>query len=118
MTDKIYISGLAVPCIIGIYPREQDAEQFIRIDLEITGDFGLACKSDNIVDTIDYERLEQQMIRVCRGRPHNLIEHLAQEIADVILQDKRILAVKVNIKKPESLKHSDFAAVEIIREQS
>lgn len=117
MTDKIYISNLRVPCFIGVYPHEKSLEQELCIDLEIDSDLSAACKSDNIEDAIDYEKLEQEVIGVCREHSHNLIEKLAQKIADKCLQDRRILAVKLKVKKPNALKHSEFAAVEIIRKQ-
>ncbi len=54
--DKIFLSSLAVECIVGIWEWERRVKQTVIIDIEMAADIRKAAASDHIDDTIDYKR--------------------------------------------------------------
>ncbi len=98
-TDHIELRGLVLSGICGALPEERERPQPLEIDLDVVADLAIAGASDDLGDTLDYgaitTRVEQVVVS---GRPM-LLEHLAQRIADVVLQDDRAVAVTVAVRK-------------------
>ena len=97
--DIIFIDDFRVSTLIGIYPREQVIPQTIEISLQIGTSTVDAGASDQIVDTIDYA-VVVETLRTELARQHfNLLEKLAEYIANLLLHDFGAAWVKVSIAK-------------------
>ncbi|TAL15022.1 dihydroneopterin aldolase [Patescibacteria group bacterium] len=97
--SKIYLKDLVIDAKHGVYDHEKTTEQRFKIDLTLEVDNESAFESDDVSDTIDYAYVRQTVINTVQTTSFNLIERLAQEIADQVLDDKRILAATVAIYK-------------------
>jgi len=115
--DKIIIRDLKLRAIIGTFPEERREKQDIIINLEILTDLRAAGKSDELTDTVDYKTMKQNIIAMVEASKFQLIERLAEEIANIVLQDKKVIGTRVIIDKPGALRFASSAAVEIYREQ-
>jgi dihydroneopterin aldolase len=66
--DKIFLSGLCVEAMIGIYPDERTSSRPVEIDLEIGVPGDKVFRSGSVGDTIDYaavsERIRAELARV------------------------------------------------------
>ena len=119
MSDKIILNGLEFHGHCGCTEEERKIGQPLRIDVELNVDLIQSGKSDDLNDTIDYVKV----IETVRGlveNDYNLIEALAQEIADAILNDhSRVGSVKVVVRKPVALSIAkcNDVAVSIVRER-
>ena len=113
--DKIYIRDLALRCIIGIYPHERREKQDIVINLVIEADLARPGRTDRIEDTIDYKDLKKRILRRIEASAFNLIEKLAEEIAQVCLATRGVRRVTVAVDKPGALRFARSVAVEIVR---
>ena len=60
--DKIFLSSLAVECIVGIWDWERRVKQTVIIDLEMATDIRKAAASDHIDDTIDYKKVAKRLL--------------------------------------------------------
>ncbi len=114
MTDTMHIRELTVECIIGTRPEEREKKQPVVINVDMACDLRIACRSDNLADTVNYSELRHRIIALTGGG-FCLIEKLAQEVADLCLQDERVESVAVTIDKPESLEEARSAGVRIHR---
>jgi dihydroneopterin aldolase len=117
MSDVIRLTGLTVHGYHGVFPEEREKGQPFVVDLEVRTDIGPAAASDALADTIDYGALAQAVTDVVAGEPRDLIETVAEHIAEVVLRDERIESVKVTLHKPHApipLPFSDVA-IEIER---
>jgi dihydroneopterin aldolase len=117
MSDVIRLSGLTTHGYHGVFPEERETGQPFVVDLEVRTSIRQAAASDDLADTIDYGALAQAIADVVGGEPRNLIETVAENIAEVVLQDERIASVKVTLHKPNApipLTFSDVA-IEIER---
>jgi dihydroneopterin aldolase len=97
--DIIFIDDLRVSTLIGIYPREKAMPQTVEISLQIGTSVANASDTDDIGDTINYatvvERLRDEL-----GKQHfNLLEKLAEFVADLLLKEFGARWVRVSIGK-------------------
>ena len=113
----IYLRDLIVSGRHGVHPEEKATPQPFQISAELDVDTSTAQHSDDLADTIDYAQLRQQIISVVEVNSFNLIERLAQAIADELLSDKRIKSVSVEVAKPQIFK-SGVPALRITVQQS
>jgi len=113
--DKIIINNLKINTVIGTLPEERNKKQTLLINLELYLSLEKAGESDNLFDTVDYARLESEIVETAEKSKFLLLERFAREIADICLNKKLISHVKVEVAKPGALKHSDNVAVCIER---
>ena len=98
--DLITLTGLRVFGRHGVLPEERRDGQDFVVDVQLTVDVRAAATSDDLVDTVDYAALADQLAAVVAGEPVNLIETLASRLADVCLSDPRVIESRVTVRKP------------------
>lgn len=120
MSDKFILTGIEIFGYHGDLPEEKKLGQKFVVDLELNLDLSKAGKSDQLSDTVDYPQILSVVEKIVGGEPKNLIEAVAEEIAEKILRyfDK-VESLKVTLHKPFAplkIKYSD-AAVSIFRQR-
>ncbi|NLH17447.1 MAG: dihydroneopterin aldolase [Phycisphaerae bacterium] len=115
--DQIHIRDLQFRCIIGIDDIERKDKQDIVVNLTLEADLRKACESDQIVDTVDYKILKQQIVAMGEKSSFSLIETLAQRIADICLAHPQVHRVRVLVEKPAALRFARTVGVEIERDR-
>jgi dihydroneopterin aldolase len=100
VTDRIVLTGLRVFGRHGVFDFERAEGQDFVVDVELELDTRVAAASDELDDTVDYGALATGLAQVIEGEPVNLIETLAERLADVCLRDKRVSAATVTVHKP------------------
>src|SRR5437868_14973113 len=100
MTDRIELLGLRARGYHGVLEHERRDGQDFVVDVALDVDTQPAAATDDLTETVDYGVLAQSIAAVVTGDPVDLIETLAQRIADVCLRDRRVLAVDVAVHKP------------------
>ena len=113
--DKIFIRDLALRCIIGIYPEERREKQDIVINVEMHCDLRKAGRSDDLGDTVNYKAVKKSILKLVEESGFQLIESLAESIADIALADDKVQTAVVAIDKPGALRFAKSSAVEITR---
>lgn len=98
--DQIHIRQLKLNAVIGVYPRERKAPQAVIMDLTLHMDLQVAGRSDQLTDTIDYASLVARVRKAVAKSRCQLLEALAEHIADLCLREPRIAAVDVTVAKP------------------
>ncbi|MCP5268154.1 MAG: dihydroneopterin aldolase [Zoogloeaceae bacterium] len=97
--DIIFIDDLRVETLIGIYPREKAVPQTIEISLRIGSSTASAGASDDICDTIDYAVVAERLRKELQMQHFNLLEKLAEHVANILLDDFGAQWVQVSIAK-------------------
>lgn len=97
--DIIFIDDLRVSTLIGIYPRERSVPQTVEITLQIGTSTAGAGASDEIGDTIDYATVVEKLRSELERQHFNLLEKLAEYIANLLLDDFGAQWVRVSIAK-------------------
>ena len=99
MTDKIAIKDLELHFHVGVPEEERSKPQKLLITIEMTLDLGPSGATDNLAETIDYYAVSQAVKMLGQARRWKLIEALADDICQLVLNDFKPNAVRVLIKK-------------------
>jgi dihydroneopterin aldolase len=115
--DRILIRGLREQGVHGVLPEERVRPQAFEVDLELHVDLAKAGASDDLADTVDYGGVCDAVTKVVASESYQLLERLAQRIADVCRSDPRVMAVVVEVRKldPPVDAQVDHVAVRIQR---
>ncbi|MBS0023048.1 dihydroneopterin aldolase [Microbacterium paraoxydans] len=111
--DEIVLTGLRVFGRHGVYAHEREEGQEFTIDLRLRLSLEQAAGSDDVADTVHYGELAERVAAVVAGEPVNLIETLAERIAAVALDDRRVQGVTVTVHKPHAPIPLEFADVAV-----
>lgn len=109
--DRISLVGLEAEGRHGVLEVERREGQLFRVDVTLGLDTRTAAASDDLTDTVDYGALAGDVLAVVGGDPVDLIETLAQRIADVCLVDPRVQWTEVTVHKPAAPIEATFADV-------
>lgn len=94
---NIIVQDFILPAHIGIYPEEHQKMQNICVNITMAlADYRIA--HDVIEDTVSYEGVVNE-IRKLSNIHHNLVETLAEKLAEFSLQDARVKTVEVTVEK-------------------
>jgi 7,8-dihydroneopterin aldolase/epimerase/oxygenase len=118
MADRIELRGLMVRGRHGVFDHERANGQDFVIDITVWIDLADAAASDDLTDTYDYAALAQLAADVVAGPPRNLIEGVGGEIADQVMDDKRVHAVEVVVHKPQAPVPHQFGDVAVVVRRS
>jgi dihydroneopterin aldolase len=111
--DEITLTGLTVFGYHGVFDFERRQGQEFVIDLTLQLSLAEAAASDDVVDTVHYGELADRVAAIVSGEPVDLIETLAQRIADAALDDERVQTVEVTVHKPHAPIEQTFADVSV-----
>jgi len=113
--DYIVLTGLKVSCIIGIFEWERKKKQNVLIDLKIPCDARKAARRDNIKDAVDYKKIAKTTIAFVEKSDFQLVETLAEKLADLLLKTFRLTEVELSVSKPAAIRGSQNVGVKIHR---
>ena len=113
--DIIFLGGLEITTIIGIYDWERETKQTIVLDIEMACDIHKAAQSDSIEDTLDYKSVSKSSINFVEESEFFLVEKLAEEIASLILNDFNVPWVKLTLNKKGAIRGASDVGIIIER---
>ena len=99
MTDQIELRGLRALGTHGALPEEQVRAQPFEVDVDLLVDLRRPGQSDDLADTVDYGALAEAVERVITRERFQLLERLAERIAEEVRSDERVEAVTVTVRK-------------------
>ncbi|MBS1213332.1 MAG: dihydroneopterin aldolase [Proteobacteria bacterium] len=113
--DIIFLRGLQIETIIGIYDWERKIKQTVVLDLEMASDIRKAAASDAIEDTLDYKAVSKSVIGFVEESSFFLVETLAERIADIVLTEFRIPWVRLTVNKKGAISGASDVGIIIER---
>ena len=118
MTDIVFIEGLQVEALVGVYAHERDAVQPLLLDIELGYDNRKPAASDEVADTLDYAAVCARARQLVAEREPQLLETLAETLAADLLRSFDALTARVRIRKPLAAAALGAASVgvEIVRD--
>lgn len=114
--DIIYIHNIKAECIIGVWDWERRIKQAVFVNLDLGTDISKAAKSDELSDTLDYKSITKQVKAFIEESSYQLVETLAENIAQKIISDFGVTWVRVKLNKRGALR--DARDVGVIIERS
>jgi dihydropteroate synthase len=121
--DRISVRNVRFDAAHGVYPEEQQKPQPFFVDVEVDAELAPAGRGDALAASVDYSELVRVAVeRVGAGRHADLIEALAERIADAAMEvvatsGATVHEVRVRVRKPEAAVAApiDWAGVEVVR---
>ncbi len=109
--DRLTVRGLEVFGRHGVLDFERREGQVFVVDLTLGIDTRPAARSDDLQDTVDYGSLVSAVRAAIENDPVDLIETVAQRIADVCLSDPRVAWTEVTLHKPQAPVQATFSDI-------
>ncbi|MBA3991458.1 MAG: dihydroneopterin aldolase [Actinomycetota bacterium] len=100
--DRLAVRGIRARGQHGVFEHERRDGQEFGVDVVLGLDTRAAGRADDLAETVDYGRVSQQVCTVVEADPVDLIETLAQRVADVCLADPLVREVEVTVHKPQA----------------
>jgi len=113
--DIVYISDLRIETIIGIYDWEREIRQIISIDLKMATDNRKAAATESIDDALNYKAVAKRLIQFVEESEFQLVETLAERIAEIILEEFAVNWLRLKLGKPGAVTGSKEVGVIIER---
>lgn len=111
--DVVFIQGLRVESVIGVYDWERVITQPLVIDVMIEVDMRAASQSDDVADAINYKAVCDDVRGWCQSLQPLLLERLASELIDNILSAYPCQRVTLKVAKPTAIADADAVGVQI-----
>lgn len=113
--DTIFIRGLRVDTIIGIYDWERRVHQSIVLDIEMATDIRPAAASKNVSDTLDYHAIALRLTAFIQDEQFLLLETLAERCAELLQREFSIAWLQLCVTKPTAVPSAQGVGVKIER---
>jgi len=98
--DAVLIENFEVEASIGVFDWEKKIKQCLLFDLKLLGDFSKACQSDDINHAVDYAAVCDEIDAIVNAAHYELLEALAEKIAQHLLAKFSIDNIELSIRKP------------------
>jgi dihydroneopterin aldolase len=119
MSDIILLEGIQIPAALGVTAAERRMRRPVTLDLEVVRDLRAAGRSDQIRQTIHYERIFEVVEDIAGNHEHRLVESLGERIAEAILSKFDVVSVTVTVRKPKPIAGVlDYAGIRISRRRA
>ncbi|WP_421133584.1 dihydroneopterin aldolase [Alteromonas sp. A079] len=115
---KIFITGLAVKTLIGVYDWERERLTELLLDVTLEADLEAAMVSDNVADTIDYAKVADCITQVGQDSTFELLEAFGNRVMDEVLAQFNVMHITVKIVKPNILPNAKTVAVQLCKERN
>jgi dihydroneopterin aldolase len=114
----VFVRDLQLNANIGVYHREKGQAQPVRINVDLTVEETDGELEDKLSNVVDYGEVVDGIKRILAGGHLNLVETLAERIADFCLADRRVRVARVRVEKLEVIAEARSVGVEIEREST
>ena len=104
--DIVFLHDLRIDAVIGIYDWERRVRQTLIFDLEMSADIARAAASDHIEDTLNYKAVAKRLIAFVGASEYQLVETLAEKIAEIVLSEFSVPWVRLTVHKPGAVRGS------------
>jgi len=116
--DRIVIRDLRIPTRVGVTDEERSRPQPVLVNIEVGTDLSAAGASDELADTVDYDRVITAVAGLLKTEEAKLLEHLADSIAALIVRFDGVRTVTVEILKEVPPVAEDVGPVGVSIERS
>jgi dihydroneopterin aldolase len=113
--DTVFIQGLRAAAVIGVHDWERLVRQEVVIDLDMANDNRLAAADDALEHTLDYSAISERVIALVAASNCLLIERLAEQVAERLLDEFAIPWLRLRLRKPGAVTAADSVGVVIER---
>jgi dihydroneopterin aldolase len=113
--DKVFIEGLEIEALIGIYDWERRIRQPLVFDVEMAFDNRKPAATDDIADTLNYKDVSKRLIDFVSQSDFQLVETLAERCVEIVLREFDVAHVRLKLSKPGAVRGAKAVGVIVER---
>ena len=113
---RVFVRDLVIPCSIGIYPREKGLRRRVRVNAELSVGETISGR-DDFAEAVNYETVVDGIKAIAEAGHINLVETLADRIANLCLEDRRVTSVRVIVEKLDVYPEAESVGITLERKQ-
>ncbi len=113
--DIVFLRGLRVDTVIGIYDWERRIKQTVVLDLEMATDVRKAADTDDIKDALDYKSVAKRVETFIGESEFQLVETMAERCAQIIRDEFHVPWLRLTLNKVGAVRSANDVGVIIER---
>lgn len=110
----VFVRDLLLDAAIGVYREEMDRLQPIRVNVDLSVEDRPVVDGD-LASVVCYDSVVRKIRTIVESGHIHLVETLAERIADMVLQDRRVKGARVRVEKLHAVPGTAGVGVEIER---
>jgi dihydroneopterin aldolase len=111
----IFVRDLALIAMVGIYEHEKKHPQRILVNIDCAARELGGPLEDDIKNVVSYEKVVKNVKAIVQDGHVNLVETLAEKIAEKVLKNRAIVRVRVRVEKLDIIPEATSVGIEIER---
>lgn len=117
--DTVFLHGLEVQTIIGVYAHEQGAPRLLRLDVEMELEsLREAAASDHLRDALDYAAVAEDITAFAHETRVQLLETFAERLARLLFERYPLLRLVLTVHKPGAVPNTQSLGIRIDRRRA
>jgi len=113
--DIIYLKKLKIDTVIGVFDWERQTKQTVIVNLKMAANIRKAASTDNLEDTLNYKAVAKRLLDFVGNSEFQLIETLAEHIANIVMTEFSVPWVRVHLSKPRAVRGAKDVGIIIER---
>jgi len=109
---KVIIKNLILNIFIGIHNFEKKKKQRVRFNIEVVTNPNIKPNNKDLLSILNYEDLINKIKLLVKRQHHELIEDLAENIFEIIFQNRLVKKINIKIEKLDIIKNSESVGIE------
>jgi dihydroneopterin aldolase len=109
---KVIIKNLVLNIFIGIHNFEKKKKQRVRFNIEVITNPNIKPNNNDLTTILNYEDLINKIKLLVKKQHHELIEDLAENIFEIIFQNRLVKKTSIKIEKLDIIKNSESVGIE------
>ena len=109
---KVFIKNLILNVFIGIHNFEKKKKQRVRFNIEVVTNPYIKPNNKDLSTILNYENLIDKIKLLVKKQHHELIEDLAENMFEIIFQNRLVKKINIKIEKLDIIKNSESVGIE------
>ena len=110
---KVIIKNLVLNIFIGIHNFEKKKKQRVRFNIEVVTNPNIKPNNKDLTTILNYEDLINKIKLLVKKQHHELLEDLAENIFEIIFQNRLVKKTNIKIEKLDIIKNSESVGIEV-----
>ena len=115
---KILVKDLIIKILVGIHNFEKKKKQRVRFNIDISTDSNIKPNNNNLASIVNYEDTINKITYVTEKKHHELLEDLAENIFDIIFENKIVKKVTLKLEKLDIIKNTESVGIEVSKSRN
>ena len=109
---KVFIKNLILNVFIGIHNFEKKKKQRVRFNIEVITNPYIKPNNKDLSTILNYEDLINKIKLLVKKQHYELIEDLAENMFEIIFQNRLVKKINIKIEKLDIIKNSESVGIE------